>query len=367
MNSVMQAPSAKVVDIFSFVEGVKAFQDDIKHGVSYNLNPKHQRGVIHDNNWKCSVITSLFTFKDIPAVYFHDATDPNSGNKIYESLDGKQRCSAIYEFCTNQFPFQKQDSKTLLPTEMEGMIGKYFKDLTVKQVNYVNSFELVLRYYNFTFSPLQIEAFFRLHQEQKATSSGEFLNSGASGLRNQISELIQDTEVKSALESFVRNNKRCTQLTATAIIAHMFICRHDDEYDDLKNIQLYKWWASSITFDTDEINTIKLHIIHIAEFMKNVHMTYRYSKGNYCGVSWFLLKSMDMVAGFVKQHEVNGFSFPTNFTLGSHHCTMPRYDYILEMYDDDDDEPVSKKARVIIPRGQHRLHPRAAKEKIDDK
>ena len=389
MNSVEQAPSVKVVDIFSFVEGVRAFEDNTYHGTYYNLNPKHQRGVIHDNTWKCGIIISLFTFKDIPTVYFHDVTDSESGMKTYESLDGKQRCSAIYEYCTDQFPFTK--NKTLIPKEMEGMAGKYYSELTVKQMNYINSFEMVIRYYNFTLSPLQIEAFFRLHQESKATSSGEFLNSGSSRLRNQISDMVRDEDVKHALESFVRNNKRCTQLTAAAIITHMYSCRDDDEYFDLKNEQLYKWWANSGTFSTKDIVCIKSHIIRIAEFMEEVQMGYRFSKGNYCGVSWFLLKEKDAAAGFAKQYEINGFSFPTNFTLGSPHFTMPRYDYMLEMYEDgagvglqmlkDADanvdvdvqncanESIWKKARIeisarFIPRGQQRMRPsRAAKEK----
>lgn len=332
MLSVTQAPSVKVVDIFSFVKGVQAYEENIHHGTYYNLNPKHQRHVIHDDLWKCSIITSLFTFKDIPAVYFHDTTDPISGSKVYESLDGKQRCAAIYEYCSNQFTFQHKGNQ-ILPIEMEGMVGKYFNELSVKQVNYINSFELVIRYYNFTFTPKQIEAFFRLHQEQKATSSGEFLNSGSSQLRDQISELLDDIDVKYAVSSYIRNNRRCAQLTSVAYIAHMFTCRDDDRYIDLRNDQLYKWWAQTKKFEPEEIRFIKEHIIRISEFMDDVQMGFRFSKGNYCGVSWFLLKNRSpMIDSFTKHYYIRGFSFPSKFTLGCIQCTMPRYEYMVEMY-----------------------------------
>ena len=56
-----------------------------------DLDPAHQRGVVHDTEWQSLVLHSGIVEGDIPEVYFHERGD----TKIWESLDGKQRSSAV--------------------------------------------------------------------------------------------------------------------------------------------------------------------------------------------------------------------------------------------------------------------------------
>ena len=116
--------------MYHFVEGVKAHEASQLNITQYNLNPEHQRHVLHNDLWKSNIIMSLFTFKDTPAVYFHETTDDEYPGNVYESLDDKQRCSAIYEnFALINFISKWMKERRAV---FCGMYGRFFSELTPK-------------------------------------------------------------------------------------------------------------------------------------------------------------------------------------------------------------------------------------------
>ena len=92
----------------------------------YELNPEHQRDVVHDDIWQSGIINSALSIGDIPQVYFHTVIKED-GSSIRESLDGKQRCMSIIRFIDNKYKF---NPKSIVWDINQNMVGKYYKDLT---------------------------------------------------------------------------------------------------------------------------------------------------------------------------------------------------------------------------------------------
>jgi hypothetical protein len=99
----------------------------IKQGL-LSLDPDHQRNVTHDNQWKSQILHSQIYERDIPDVYFHPCENED-GSRRYDSLDGKQRCSAIVDYIENKYSYTSKEPKT--------MENRYFKDLPVQWQGYL--------------------------------------------------------------------------------------------------------------------------------------------------------------------------------------------------------------------------------------
>ena len=76
-----------------------AFVCGVKDGL-YNLNPEHQRHVVHSEAWQGEIIKSFLKYNILGAPTFH--TRIIDGRHVYESLDGKQRCISITKFMNNE-------------------------------------------------------------------------------------------------------------------------------------------------------------------------------------------------------------------------------------------------------------------------
>lgn len=140
------------------------FQQQAKSG-RYDLDPPHQRNVVHDSAWKSAVLSSALIAGDIPATYWHpSAKDPN----VRESLDGKQRCSAVLDYMNNKYAYTLQD--------IAGMKGKFYKDLPRELQRELNGCSLNMQVASRTLSEPEIAEFFARRQETKRTSCGEHLN-----------------------------------------------------------------------------------------------------------------------------------------------------------------------------------------------
>jgi hypothetical protein len=337
MEIIKDAPRGKIIDVYHFVEGVKAHEAGRQLNITqYNLNPEHQRNVLHNDLWKSNIIKSLFTFKDIPAVYFHETTDDEYPGNVYESLDGKQRCSAIYEYCTDQFNFKVDASKkSTLPDEMHSMHGKFFSELTPKQQNYINAFEMVFKIYHCRFNVEQIEEFFRLHQEQKSTTTGEYLNSSCLPLRTQLQPLTSSEWMNNIFDT----NNRLEKLTGIAYISYMYSCRFDNTYIDLLPAQIKIWWGRTQIFSDDDLRSIEGQVISISHFMDCINMNQKQRKvrGNYLAISWFIQKCSErVISKFIDKHQHMGFNFPVFDDLtGKGQYTNKKYEYMLETFEND--------------------------------
>ena len=75
---------------------VSDFTNSVKRG-KYDLNPLHQREVVHGNSWQSKIVESVLLGKPLGSPEF-DTVQNEIGLSIFRSLDGKQRLSAIDRF-----------------------------------------------------------------------------------------------------------------------------------------------------------------------------------------------------------------------------------------------------------------------------
>ena len=131
----------------------------------YNLDPSHQRGVVHNNEWKQEILSSALIDGDIPEVYWHPSED---GERL-ESLDGKQRCSAIIQYMNNEYKYMLKD--------VEGMHGKKFEDLEKHLKREIEKCTIKMSISNRRLTDEEVGRFFKRRQKTKTTTCGEHLNS----------------------------------------------------------------------------------------------------------------------------------------------------------------------------------------------
>jgi len=143
----------------SFVEQVK---DD-----TYDLNPEHQREVVHNDLWQSEVVKYLMDGKPLGCPEFDTVLDEDRIPK-YRSLDGKQRCSAIVRFMTNQYPFK---------SNIKGVKGKYFKEWSREWRKHLERSQFAISQSEDTFTDSEVSEFFMTKQNTKTTKTGEKLNS----------------------------------------------------------------------------------------------------------------------------------------------------------------------------------------------
>jgi len=146
----------------------KNFHDDWKRGI-YDLDPRHQRNVVHNDKWKGDIIKSAIQFNDIPLVRFHQRIQ-SDGTHRWESLDGKQRCSAIIEFMNGDYSIEF--SWTGWPK-----VKTHYKELSAGQKQRIDELNLDMKLLPETLSNEEISQYFQWAQNTKTTSLGEFLNS----------------------------------------------------------------------------------------------------------------------------------------------------------------------------------------------
>jgi hypothetical protein len=172
MTSLVWSPL--VVTFKDFTSGVRP---DEGKPATYDLDPIHQRNVVHTDEWQADIIDSGLRFGMIPTVYFHTRVTPE-GRKIKESLDGKQRCSAVVRFLSNEFRIKLPEHNITIPT--------YFKDLPEQLRYQIEDCNLDLKICSTTLAKQQIEDFFNRAQKTKKTTPGEFLNSCTSSYRRRV-------------------------------------------------------------------------------------------------------------------------------------------------------------------------------------
>lgn len=139
----------------------------------YDINPTHQRQVVHTQEWKSELITSIFEVGCIPETWWHPVMDENS-REYYESVDGKQRTSTISDFYQGKITWK----------------GQKYTQLSIEQQNEFLGHKLSLRIANRTLTPEEIARIFEKLQRVKQTTLGEVLHSQRYPLTEQLEQLI---------------------------------------------------------------------------------------------------------------------------------------------------------------------------------
>jgi len=248
-----------------------------------NLNPDHQRDVVHDDKWKSEILHSQIYDGDIPDVYFHPVSGQN-GSQHFDSLDGKQRSSAIYEYIDNQYKYKHDQPSFMFNkkfSELEEVFQSFLKDdcsITIKQS---------LR----TLNDKEIQTFFQKRQTFKATTCGEHLNSCVtSPIYSIVKEYIKKPEVMKMLEcaEFKIKKGRYNALEAIVYILRIYSNHNDDEID-CSTDKIRKWFRDKENKEMELAFELVHHMLHILQ-------TTNFKNGNskkavYTSLAWYIMNN----------------------------------------------------------------------------
>lgn len=249
----------------------KSFDDIVsavnKSGV-FKMDPEHQRDVVHDLDWQNGIIVSALTHGDVPQVYFHTVID-DDGSVKYESLDGKQRVSAIVNFMTNEFKFSydvaSDDGKY---TELGILDGKKYIDFPPYMKSKIENCTLSVKIYKDRMSDHEITGFFLIRQHCKSTTLGEKLNASLSSLARKGARAVL------AYDSFdeindLRGKRRYKGLEVVCHVGCTYYAKSLTDIDG-KSENVLNWWNENPHEWSHE---------EIAEIIYVLHKTYRVING----------------------------------------------------------------------------------------
>ncbi len=244
-----------------------------------DLDPAHQRGVVHDRAWMSDVLHSGLFEGDIPEVYFHHRKG-RGGAEIRESLDGKQRCSAVVDYLNDLYAYTS--------AEPADMTGRKFSELTEAQQNELRyQCTLRLRIAQQTLTNEQIQRFFQKRQMAKRTTTGEHLNSCiTSPLLKPFRDLLAEPDTQAHIRTLARNNKRDSDLE---IITRIARCYQQDEKVDCSPIVLIGWFTTEGVED-DLVPMCDL-VRKTLELLAESQLKAKGSKANYLAVAQHIVTS----------------------------------------------------------------------------
>lgn len=149
---------------------IKVIALQVRDG-SYDLDPPHQRDVVHVGKWRSDLVNTVMTIGMVPPTLWH-----TRGRKT-ESIDGKQRISALVSYLNNEFNWN----------------GRKFDELTEDEQIRFENHSLTLMKCTRTLTDDEISSLFSKLQVTKKTTAGEVLNSNVnSSIRNKIFSMLND-------------------------------------------------------------------------------------------------------------------------------------------------------------------------------
>ena len=294
------------------------FARDVVDNKLYNLDPEHQRDVVHDDVWKSGIMHSALIFHDVPAVYFHVVPCPN-GMFVHDSLDGKQRCSAIIQYMSDGYRYKG--------SEPAYMHNKLYSELEPFQQQHINNCILDVKVYQGTMTNPQIEHFFQSRQETKITTLGEHLHSCmTSKLRKFIKGVLQNNStLVYYLQRVKKVDKRHVYLEIIARL--LYVYTHINSETDPENYEIRDWWKQqSLTCEQFT------HFIHCAiatlQFMIDFKIKYCGTRGIYQSFFMFYVKhgSFEQIKEYMCHHDL---IMPT--TTGCHNYTFVKYSHLASI------------------------------------
>lgn len=149
---------------------VSTFVNDCSNGI-YDLDPEHQRNVVHNSKWQSSVVKSILTGMPLGSPEFDTCvhvSGPKTGCSYHRSLDGKQRLSSIFRLVNNQYKMESPD--------IPAIHRKKFKNWPMIWQNYFKSKQFAIAITDKKLTDKEVSAYFDKKQNTKVTSPGETFN-----------------------------------------------------------------------------------------------------------------------------------------------------------------------------------------------
>jgi len=254
----------------------------------YNLNPVHQRAVVHNDTWKSNVLHSAMFDGDIPDVYFHPRTLEDATEQL-ESLDGKQRCSAINDYMNNDFVY-KMEEPSFMTNKKYSELPKPFQDFVSNECN------IACRISNRTLTESEIQSFFQKRQNFKKTTGGEHLNSCiTSTIHEEVRKYIGGNSERLEKAGFSKNDRH--QYTEAVSYILRTFKRHGVHTTDCTPTKLKEWFTSSDPMNGDPEKAFKL-VDHTLDLLANTKVKRgNSSKNAYISCAWYIMNHCRLPTG----------------------------------------------------------------------
>ena len=256
------------------------FNQDYVTG-AYNLEPEHQRGVVHNIKWKQGIIRSSCEYNDIPPVRFHTRFMEN-GTQTLESLDGKQRCMAILGFMKDEFG-------VFFP-ELGYNNEKTYSELNLAERQFIDNRTLDIKITRSTLTNDEISVFFQRAQQTKVTLLGEHLNSDVGSDKRSIAKnAMAQPNIKDLLNKIKPNKDRFSHLEIMARLLYCYDSNYHNGNFDVSPEKIKKWWSERETILIYEIEFISM-VEKIITMIDDSKLTYKSSKVTYLPLFQYLMK-----------------------------------------------------------------------------
>lgn len=288
---------------------------------SINLNPPHQRGLVHSRAWQEGIIGSIFVIKMIPPVYFHTVYDHARNLYVDENIDGKQRLTAIAQYCNNEYKYTLPDVPELY--------NKYFDQLTEKQQQTIKSFKLYVIKYPETLSKEQIEYLFSRFNNTKPTKIGEKLNAC---MDSTAYPLIKKMVDEGAMDVIQPCNNRNQHMESASRMAYMLF---EHTLKGLSNEALYEWFHN-VSYAPTDADRLAQHIREVSKLMTALDVKNKNAKGHYLSLLWFLLNHDPSDVELLRRKGANGrFTFPPSGNNSDHDPAKKKYEALCKFVRDE--------------------------------
>lgn len=290
---------------------------DFKQGFdrgSYNLDPAHQRGNVHNDKWKQEIIKSACQYNDIPPVRFHTQFNAD-GTQRYESLDGKQRSMAIVEFMNDNYSVDFCE-------EWDYDEEKCYSELNPAQKQFIENRTLDVKVTRSTLDEDEISQFFQRAQQTKITQLGEHLNSDIGSEKREIAvDALSDPSIKDIITKIKPKDSRFSHLEIGARLLYCYDTETNIGKFDISPDKIKKWWNQKggpyiNTYEFKKKITLLFNIINDSE------LTYKSSKTTYLPVFWYLMNHPNKTED-LKRYIANTIVWPN--VNGDHGTSAERY------------------------------------------
>lgn len=270
----------------------------------YDLEPEHQREVVHTPKWRANIITSFLTFNYIPPVTFFTKIS-RDGGLSYVSLDGKQRCTAIIQFMKDELSVNFSDT---------AWKDDYSESVTLSKLTsehrriMEHQLQLEIKISEREFNDEEISRFFQNAQQHQKTSLGEHLNSSTqSRIRSMLlsgRKCLHDVFGDGGENG--DKNKRHQLLEMMARMGYVYWSHYREgiqKFDETPAV-LKKWFAEPSTrLNEGFIETVR----RTMPLLKQANIQNKKSKTTILPVyKWFLSKCSTEEGEF-KDEEINRF------------------------------------------------------------
>lgn len=221
----------------------KTLVNQMKCG-NVNFDNAVQRGLVWDVEKKSLLIHSMVYGYAIPAMYF-----TRDENKVYDSLDGKQRSNAICEFMNDEFALAT-DTPPVYDDEgnMDDISGMTFSQLPEWAQDRIKDYNLTIYYYE-DMTEQEIREFFRRLNNGKPLTAVELTR-----VNTPCLVVFQQLAEHDAIQNVVTaaGKRRFTDENIAMQLYHMATVENPDF-----STKSFREWAKSVETDNEVIGKIQ--------------------------------------------------------------------------------------------------------------